>query len=111
MTDEPQPSVRITLSDIFHRVVAVEAQVQSLSNALPSHMAITKEKQDEYEQRLENHGTRLSTLDTRLTILETRQPVRAPWYSIVGGIVSIVTGVGGLFALIAVLNQLTILTK
>jgi hypothetical protein len=110
MTDE-QPSVRITLSDIFNRVVAVETQVQSLSNALPSHMSVTKEKQDEIDGRLAQHEARLSTLDTRMTILETRQPARAPWYSIVGGIVSIVTGVGGLFALIAVLNQLSIITK
>lgn len=109
MSDE-QPSVRITLSDIFNRVVAVETQVQSLSNALPSHMTATKEKQDEIEARLSQHEARLSTLDTRMTIVETRQPARAPWYAIVGGVVSIITGIGGLFALLAVLNQLSTIT-
>lgn len=109
MTDD-EPAVKVTLSTIFDRVVAVEQQVSALSQALPTHVSITKDKQDEYEQRLENHGTRLSTLDTRLTILETRQTPRAPWYSVVGGVVSIIVGVGSLFALLAVLNQISATT-
>lgn len=109
MTDD-QPSVKITLSDIFNRVVAVETQVQSLSATLPSHVQLTKDKQEEYEQRLENHGTRLSTLDTRMTILETRQTPRAPWYSVVAGVVGILAGVGSLLTLLVVLGKLSQLT-
>lgn len=103
---DDEPAVKVTLTAIYDRVVGVEKQVADLSSTLPAHISITKEKQDEYESRLENHGMRLATLDTRLTIIETRQVPRAPWYSIIGGVVSIITGIGSLLALLAVLGQL-----
>lgn len=106
MTETYEPAIKITLNDIYARVVAVETSVAELSSSLPQHVSITKAKQDEYEARLENHGTRLSTLDTRITILETKQTPKAPWYSIVGGVVGIISGVGGLVALLAILAQL-----
>lgn len=106
MADD-EPVVKITLTAIYDRVVSVEKQVGTLNDQLPNHVLITKEKQAEYETRLENHGTRLSTLDSRLTILETQQVPRAPWYSIVGGVVGLITGVGSLLALLAVLSRLS----
>jgi len=111
MAEDNEPAIKITLTAIYDRVVSVEKQVADVATALPSHVSITKEKQEEYDTRLENHGTRLSTLDTRLTILETQQVPRAPWFSVVGGIVSIITGVGSFVALIAVLSQLGTLTQ
>ena|SRR5690554_2406608 len=118
MAEDNEPAIKITLTAIYDRVVSVERQVAEVAKDLPSHMTITKQKQEEYETRLENHGSRLSTLDTRLsaaetkvTILETKQVPRAPWFSVVGGIVSVITGLGSLITLLAVLSQLGNLTQ
>lgn len=64
---------------------------------------------------IDNQGTKLDKFDERLRTVETKvetlqatryiERPRAPWYSVVGGVVSIVTGTGSLIALIAVLNQ------
>lgn len=103
---DDEPGVTITLTAIYDRVVGVEKQVGALSAELPNHVSITKDKQLEYETRLENHGGRLSTLDKRLTILEARQVPRAPWWSVVGGVVSVIAGVGTLVTLVAMLSRL-----
>ena len=104
MTDEPV--VKVTLSTIYERVVGVEQQVARLSADLPVHVSITKDKQDEYEKRLENHGDRLAMLDTRVTLLEAGRKPPAPWYSIVAGVASIITGAGALIVLVGILAQL-----
>ncbi len=111
MAEDNEPAIKITLTAIYDRVVSVERQVAEVAKDLPSHMTITKQKQEEYETRLENHGSRLSTLDTRLTILETKETPRAPWFSVVAGIAAIVTGTGSLIAVLAVLSQLGTLTQ
>lgn len=46
------------------------------------------------------------TLKDRVTLLETKQKPRTPWYSIVGAVASIVTGIGGFIALFVVLSRL-----
>lgn len=105
MNDE-EPVVKITLTAIYERVVSVEKQVGTLSDQLPNHVSITKEKQDEYDTRLENHGTQLGNLDSRITILEAKQVPKQPWYAIAGGVVAIITGLGSLIAVLAVLSRL-----
>lgn len=107
--EEEEPAVRITLTAIYHEVLALGTQVRDLTNALPLHVSITKEKQDEYEKRLDNHGTRLGESETRLARLESLVKPRTPWYVILGAIVGILTGIGAIASLLVLLSRITII--
>lgn len=107
---EDEPAVRITLSKIYAELGELKEGLGTLSAQLAPHVVMTKAKQVEYETRLANHGNRLAEAESRLTHLEARQRPRSPWYSIVAGVVGILTGAGLLITLIGVLAQLAEIT-
>ncbi len=107
MTVSEEPAVKVTLSTIYERVVSVEQQVTKLGTDLPTHVSLTKDKQDEYEKRLENHGDRLAMLDTRVTLLESSKKPTAPWYSVIGGIAGVGSALVSAFALLTILSKLS----
>lgn len=100
------PVARITLEAIYAEVQGLRVDVVKIKSDLPHHVTITKDKQEEYEARLANHGSRLGDIEHRLTRLEGNQKPRTPWYSVVGGIAGIVASVATLITLITVASKL-----
>lgn len=49
---------------------------------------------------------RVRELEKSVQRIEANQTPRQPWYAVIGGIVGIVTGVGSLIALIAVISTI-----
>lgn len=108
MTGEPAPTARVTLDAIYNEVLTLREDVTRLKSDLPHHVTITKDKQEEYETRLANHGTRLGDVEHRLTraemrieTLEAERRPRPPWWVIVSAVVAIV---GGIYATITFLE-------
>ncbi|MEB4614010.1 hypothetical protein [Leucobacter sp. M11] len=102
---EDQPSARVTLDAIFSEVQGLRKDVTMLQSDLPHHVTITKDKQEEYETRLANHGTRLGDLELRMTQVETSQKPRTPWYLVVGAVGGILTSVATLFTLLIMASK------
>ena len=50
---------------------------------------------------------RVRDLEKAIQRLEANQAPKQPWYSVVGGVVGIITGIGSLIALIVILSQIT----
>lgn len=46
----------------------------------------------------------------RVITLESKQKPKTPWYSVVGAIAAIITGLGGFVALVVVMNRLAEIT-
>ncbi|RLP76341.1 hypothetical protein D9V32_05580 [Mycetocola tolaasinivorans] len=108
--DPDEPAVRVTLTSIYAELGGLKSEVAALVAQLGPHVILTKEKQAEYEKRLENHGDRLGSLEGRITRLEAAQRPRAPWYAVTGAIVGILTGAGALIALIGMLGRIAEIT-
>lgn len=87
------PVARVDLDTIYAELAALRLTVVQLQADLPHHVSFTKAKQDEYEDRLINHGTRLGDLEHRVTRLEAQQKPAAPWYSVVGAVGTIIAAV------------------
>lgn len=49
---------------------------------------------------------RVRELEKSIQRIEANQAPKQPWYSVVGGIVGIITGVGSLIALLVILNNI-----
>ncbi|MHA3724308.1 hypothetical protein ACXR2T_10555 [Leucobacter sp. HY1910] len=107
MTDTDQTAARIPLKQILDEVQAMRADVIRLQEALPHHVAFTKDKQQEYEERLANHGRRLETVEKRLLLVEAKQRPNTPWYLVVGAIVGIIAAIGGLIAIFTFMSQVS----
>lgn len=102
---EASPVARITLEAIFSEVQGLRKDVTRLQSDLPHHVTITKDKQDEYETRLANHGTRLGDLELRMTQVEGKVRPRTPWYLVVGAVGGILTSVATLFTLLIIASK------
>jgi len=50
---------------------------------------------------------RVRDLEKAIQRIEANQSPKQPWYSVVGGVVGIITGIGSLIALIIILSQIT----
>ena len=100
------PAARVTLDAIYIEVQGLRQDVTQLQSDLPHHVTITKDKQDEYEARLANHGTRLADLDHRMAKLEGQIKPRAHWYSVVGAIAAILSSLATVIALISIASKI-----
>ncbi|KUF05527.1 hypothetical protein [Leucobacter sp. G161] len=99
------PSARVTLDAIYSEVQGLRKDVTLLQSDLPHHVTITKDKQEEYETRLANHGTRLGSLELRVTQVEGKVRPRTPWYLVVGAVGGILTSVATLFTLLIIASK------
>lgn len=105
MTDDA-PAARITLDKIYTEVQGLRQDVTKLQGDLPHHVTFTKAKQDEYEERLENHGRRIFDLEHRVTQIEAQVRPRAPWYAVVGAIAALLASVATAITLIAIASKI-----
>ena len=97
--------VTVTLKEIYDKVNATDDKVDELRAAVSSMVAINK-RLDQHHDRLNDHGSRIGVLETSNAVAaaQTRRP--APWYAVVGGIAAVITGLAGIFGMIAVLGQI-----
>lgn len=104
MTPPDSVGVTVTLREIYEKVNATDDKLDELTVAVSNMVALNK-RLDQHHDRLNDHGSRIGVLETSNAVAaaQTRKP--APWYAVAGGIVAIITGIGGLFGLIAVLSQ------
>ena len=100
MNDEP--AVRVTLPEIFAQVQRTDRKVDELTNAVGELVAVNK-RLDSHHAKLAKHDDRLDVLEQHKAVLDSR--VRAPWWIILGAVVTVVTGLAGVFGLVAVLGQ------
>jgi hypothetical protein len=68
-------------------------------------LAVAIGRIEEKVSRLADMEERLREVEKTTDRLEARLPQKTPWYFIVSGVVGIITGIGGLIALIAVLAR------
>ena len=99
------PGVMVTLDEIYKQVRDTDDKVDKLATAVNDMVAINK-RLDQHHDRLNDHGSRLGTVETQQAIQFATAPRKAPWYSIVGSIVGVLTGVAALYALIQIANNL-----
>lgn len=92
--------VMVTLPEIYKQVLETDDKVEQLTKSVGEMVAVNK-RLDQHHARLNDHGSRINTLETSQAIQQAVAPRKAPWYSIVAGVVGIVTG---LIALVALLN-------
>lgn len=99
MTDEP--SVRVTLSQIYEKVQDTDDKVDKLATAVNQMVAINQ-RLDEHKGRLNNHSDRIRELEAHKVSAQTLQKARphAPWWVIVGAIGTILTGTVAFIAIL-----------
>lgn len=105
MTDQ-RTGVIVTLDEIYKQVQATDDKLDKLSIAVGDMVAINS-RLDQHHDRLNDHGGRLGTVETQQAISAATAPRKAPWYSIVGGVVGITTGLIALVALLRIASELT----
>lgn len=101
-----RPGVIVTLDEIYKQVQATDDKLDKLSIAVGDMVAINS-RLDQHHDRLNDHGGRLGTVETQQAISAATAPRRSPWYSIVGGIVGIATGLVALVALLKIASEIT----
>lgn len=89
---ESQPGSSVELAVAVGRI---EEMIKSLFTTVKE-QAISMRDLDE----------RVRDLEKAIQRIETNQGPRQPWYSVVGGIVGIITGIGSFIALIVILSQI-----
>jgi hypothetical protein len=117
--------VRITLADVYGEMVGMKDDFTEVKALLQSHIALEEQRNQGIEVRLENHGTRLgdlgsqaTSLDGRMTTAEAdirqiredsnrRDARKAPWWSVVGAVVGIITVPGAIIAFLIALSNFT----
>lgn len=97
--------VTVTLREIFDKVNATDDKLDELTVAVSNMVALNK-RLDQHHERLNDHGSRIGVLETSNAVAAAQVRKPAPWYAVVGGIAAVVTGLAGLFGLIAVLGQI-----
>lgn len=102
---ESPPGVIVTLDEIYRQVKDTDEKVDNLAAAVGDMVAINR-RLDQHHDRLNDHGSRIGTVETWQAIAAATTPRKAPWYSIVGGIVGIATGLIALVTLIQIANQI-----
>ncbi len=102
---ESPPGVIVTLDEIYRQVKDTDKKVDNLAAAVGDMAAINR-RLDQHHDRLNDHGSRIETVETWQAIAAATKHRKAPWYSIVGGIVGIVTGLIALVTLIQIANQI-----
>lgn len=105
MSNDP-PGVVVTLAEIYKQVRDTDDKVDKLATAVGDMVAINR-RLDQHHDRLNDHGGRLGTVETKQAIQLATTPRRAPWYSIVGGIVGIGTGLIALVTLMKIASEIT----
>jgi hypothetical protein len=100
------PVARVTLDAIYSEVQGLRADVTRLQSDLPHHVTLTKGKQEEYDDRLANHGKRIFDLEHRVTQLEGQVKPRAPWYAVVGAVAAILTSGVTVITLITIASKI-----
>lgn len=100
-----EPGIVVTLDEIYKKVQDTDDKVDNLATAVSEMVAINK-RLDQHHDRLNDHGSRLGTVETQQAIDAAVQPKKTPWYSIVGGIVGIGTGLLLLIQLVQIGNTL-----
>lgn len=104
MTDQ-RPGVIVTLDEIYKQVQATDDKVDKLASAVGDMVSINR-RLDQHHDRLNDHGSRIGTVETQQAIQAATAPRRAPWYSIVGGIVGIGTGLIALVTLMRIASEI-----
>lgn len=106
MTDSRagQHGVVIGIREVYEQGQETRQMVGDLATQIGELVPLNK--------RLDAHGATLHEHDARLDKLETWQAValaqtrpRAPWYAVIGGIVSVISGVGLMIALLVTLTR------
>ena len=106
MMGDQRPGVIVTLDEIYKQVQATDDKLDKLSLAVGDMVAINS-RLDQHHDRLNDHGGRLGTVETQQAIQLATAPRKAPWYSIVGGIVGIGTGLIALVTLMKIASEIT----
>lgn len=103
---EHQPGVVITLREVWEQGQETKEIVGSLAADIGQLVAVNK-RLDAHSKTLVEHDGRLDQLEVAQAIAAAQQRPRTPWYVTVGAIVGIVTGLGALITLIAMLGQIS----
>lgn len=61
---------------------------------------------EEQSVSMRDLDARVRELEQIVQRIEANQTPKQPWYSVVGGVVGIITGIGSLIALIVILNNI-----
>lgn len=103
---EHQPGVVITLREVWEQGQETKEIVGSLAADIGQLVAVNK-RLDAHSATLVEHDGRLDKLEIAQAVVAAQQRPRTPWYVTVGAIVGIVTGLGALITLIAMLGQIS----
>lgn len=101
-----EASIKITLPQIYDEVREQSQKIDGLAAAVGEMVAVNR-RLDQHHDRLNDHGTRIGTVETQQAIHAAIAPRKSPWYSIVGGVVGIITGIAALVALLKIAAQLS----
>lgn len=98
----------IGLRQVYEKVEMTDEKVDKLAVAVGQMVAINQ-RLDQHHDQLAAHSTHINTLRTEQAVIKTAIRPRTPWYSIAGGIASIIGGIGSLvlvFKVIALIGSI-----
>lgn len=100
MTD---PVVNIPLKQIYEQVQATDKKVDELTTAVGELVAVNK-RLDNHHAKLDVHDRRIDVLEQHKAILDSR--VKAPWWIVLGAVVTVVTGLVAIVSLLDVMSTI-----
>ena len=100
-----QHGVVITLREVWEQWQETRSTLNDLASSVGELVAVNR-RLDSHSKSLATHDARLDQLETWKAVALSQQRPRAPWYSIVGAVVGIVSGVVAVFTLITIASKL-----
>lgn len=110
MPDPPpksaQHGVVITLREVWDQGNETREMMGELTRQIGELVPLNK-RLDAHGVSIHEHDQRLEKIEIAQAVAQAQQRPRAPWYVVVGAVVGIVSGVAGLFAVLAYLSQIS----
>lgn len=97
--------VMVSLTDIYKQVQHTDRKVDQLAASVEQMVAINA-RLDSHRDRLERQESDIASLKRKDAVRDATHRPRAPWYSVIAGVVGIITGLGVLVSLVKIAGEL-----
>lgn len=97
--------VMVSLTDIYKQVQHTDRKVDQLATSVEQMVAINA-RLDSHRDRLERQESDIALLKRKDAVRDATHRPRAPWYSVIAGVVGIITGLGVLVSLVKIAGEL-----
>ena len=84
----------------------LSGQMESLQASVDASNAARTAADAQHRAALEQMGIRVGAAEGRISVLEAQKKPAAPWWSVVAGVTGVITGLGSLITLLALVARI-----